>query len=168
MSTEAKARPSGPRRTPLWLSWLGGALVVTALYYLLPLGRRSTSGATASVVFMAGLVVVVWAVVQQVRAVRTTGADIGGLLAVFYVAVVFFAATYYVLEHRSPGQFEGLHTRLDAFYFAVTVVTTVGFGDVHAVEQGARSLVTIQMLFDVVVLGFAVQVVRSGRQRTGT
>jgi uncharacterized membrane protein len=116
----------------------------------------------AAVVFVAGVFVVVWAVVRQVQAIRTTGGHVGALLTLFYLAVVFFAATYYVVEHTWPNQFESLATRTDALYFAVTVVATVGFGDVHAAGQAARALVTVQMLFDIVVLGVAVTVVRSG------
>jgi hypothetical protein len=140
-------------------------LAVTAVYYLLPLGQRSVSGGVATVVFVAGIVVVVWAVVRQVRLVRTTGGHVAALLTVFYVAVVFFAATYYAVERTWPDQFENLATRTDALYFAVTVVATVGFGDVYAAGQAARVLVTVQMLFDIVVLGVAVTVVRSGGWR---
>jgi hypothetical protein len=72
------------------------------------------------------------------------------------VAVVVFAFSAYTLERGDPTQFEGLETRLDALYFAAATAATVGFGDVHAVGQGARALVLGQMVFNVVLLGAAV------------
>ena len=55
-------------------------------------------------------------------------------------------------------------------YFSATVFTTVGFGDITAKGQGARVLVTIQMMLDLVVVGLVVRLVvtaaiKIGRQR---
>jgi voltage-gated potassium channel len=53
-------------------------------------------------------------------------------------------------------------------YFSVTVFSTVGFGDITAKSEGARVLVTAQMITDIVVVGVAVKViaqaVRRGRE----
>jgi hypothetical protein len=63
----------------------------------------------------------------------------------------------------------GISTRTDALYFTVATLTTVGYGDVHAQGQIARSLVTLQLLFDVVFVGAAVStLLRSLRLRAGT
>lgn len=43
-----------------------------------------------------------------------------------------------------------LETRTDSLYFTLQVLTTVGLGDVHAVGQTARAMVTVQMAFDLV------------------
>lgn len=56
-------------------------------------------------------------------------------------------STGYLLLSGHVGELEGIRTRIDAFYFTSTTLTTVGFGDIKAVGQWARSLVTIQMLF---------------------
>lgn len=68
-------------------------------------------------------------------------------------------------------QFVGLATKTDAlYYFALTTLTMVGFGDVHAAGQLARALVIVQLLFNVVVLASAARVLSRGiaaRTRTG-
>jgi voltage-gated potassium channel len=60
-------------------------------------------------------------------------------------------------------------TRIDSMYFSATVFTTVGFGDITAKGQGARVLVTIQMMLDLVVVGLVIRLVvnavKVGRQR---
>ena len=49
--------------------------------------------------------------------------------------------------------------KIGALYFTVTVFSTVGFGDITAKTDLARTLVTIQMLFNLVVIGLAAKVV---------
>jgi Ion channel len=53
------------------------------------------------------------------------------------------------------GEFEGLATRIDALYFALTTLFTVGYGDIHPVGQLARALVSVQMVLNVGVLALA-------------
>ena len=48
-------------------------------------------------------------------------------------------------------------TRTDGLYFTVTVFSTVGFGDITAASQGARLVVTAQMLLDLLALGLVVR-----------
>jgi voltage-gated potassium channel len=76
----------------------------------------------------------------------------------------------------SAGNFGEKLTHTDALYFAVTVFTTVGFGDITAKSEGARLLVTGQMVTDLIILGIGAKIifgaVTRGRQRqpqnTGT
>jgi subtilase family serine protease len=49
--------------------------------------------------------------------------------------------------------------KVDALYFTVTVFSTVGFGDITAKTDLARTLVTIQMLFNLVVVGLIAKVI---------
>ena len=60
-------------------------------------------------------------------------------------------------------EFVSLETKTDALYFALTTLATVGFGDVHAEGQIARTLVIIQMVFNVVVLTRAAQALLASR-----
>ena len=52
---------------------------------------------------------------------------------------------------------DGLHTRVDALYFTVVTMATVGYGDVHAEGQGARMLVIGLIIFDVVIVASLVR-----------
>ncbi|WP_203453608.1 potassium channel family protein [Jiangella aurantiaca] len=67
--------------------------------------------------------------------------------------VVFFAVSYYLIERNTPGEFEGLATRTDALFYTVVTLRTVGYGDVHAAGQAARAGTTVQITFDLVVVG---------------
>jgi hypothetical protein len=76
------------------------------------------------------------------------------IIIVFLVSYVLLMAYVYLsLEGRFPGQVPGVSTHIDALYFTVTVLTTVGFGDITPVGQAAKAVVTVQMVFTVVVLG---------------
>ncbi|MFB9662569.1 potassium channel family protein [Glycomyces mayteni] len=105
---------------------------------------------TATAAMLATIALVArWEVVRQLR---DPAAPLGGLLvAVLGGVLVFALADYGVAVHR-PGQFAGIATRIDALYFALSTLLTVGFGDVHAQGQIARGLVTVQMAFNVTVI----------------
>ncbi|MCE1174149.1 MAG: potassium channel family protein [Propionibacteriales bacterium] len=74
------------------------------------------------------------------------------LLIAFELALVTFSLGYYLLAHANPAEFTGLTTRLDALYFSMTTMATVGYGDVSASGQLARLLVTIQLAFNLVFI----------------
>ncbi|MEV5480448.1 MULTISPECIES: potassium channel family protein [Streptomyces] len=70
-----------------------------------------------------------------------------------------FAAEYRVIENINSGQFSNLHSGLDALYFSVTVMATVGFGDVHPQGSLAKLIVTTQMLVDLVGVAVVLAVI---------
>ncbi|MEU2615040.1 potassium channel family protein [Micromonospora sp. NPDC007271] len=81
-------------------------------------------------------------------------------LAVALVAgVLAFALGDYVLATNRAGEFAGLRTRVDALYFALATITTVGYGDVHAQGQVARAVVCGQMLFSIGVIATGASIV---------
>ncbi|GAA4323145.1 potassium channel family protein [Streptomyces venetus] len=67
------------------------------------------------------------------------------------LAVLVFASGYYALAQR-PGQFVGLHTRVDALYFTVVTLATVGYGDITPSGQEARMVTVLQILYTFVFL----------------
>jgi voltage-gated potassium channel len=90
------------------------------------------------------------------------------LLAALYLLVLTFATAYALVATLSPGQFEGIHDRTNALYFSMTVVSTVGLGDVHPTGHLAQLLVTAQMIFDLVYLGTALRLLgTAGRDGSG-
>ena len=85
--------------------------------------------------------------------------------------VLLFASVYLAMARASPASFSTHQlTRTDALYFTVTTFTTVGFGDITPASQGARLVVTAQMILDLLVLGLGIRVfvgaVQLGRQQT--
>ncbi|RAG81305.1 two pore domain potassium channel family protein [Streptacidiphilus pinicola] len=149
----------------------GSIIVLTTLYYVLPLDHASLpSVITMLVVGLAGFVTLVVFQVERIVRSPLPGARAAESLATsvpFFI--LLFAATYVALAGLSPSNFGEHLTHTDGLYFAVTVFATVGFGDITAKTETARLVVTGQMIADLVVLGVAVRVVvgavRRSRQR---
>ncbi|MFI5610952.1 potassium channel family protein [Amycolatopsis sp. NPDC051903] len=146
---------------------------LVAVYYLLPVDRPVDGWTVVGLV--AGVGLVVGLVVGEIRAIlRAKYPALQGVQALALIVPLFllvFANAYYVLQHNVPQSFDAPLTRTDALYFVVTVFATVGFGDIVAVTQTARVLVTVQMLGDLLVIGVALRVivvaVQHSRQRPG-
>lgn len=138
-------------------------------YYSVPLDWTVAAPRLAVLLTVVGAAVLGWAITAQVlHHVRgSTPVGLPSLVMLLLLVLVVFALGYLALETARPGQFEDLHTRTDSLYFTMQVLTTVGLGDVHAVGQTARALVTGQMAFDLVFVGAAVSVAgRRFRSRT--
>jgi voltage-gated potassium channel len=62
------------------------------------------------------------------------------------------------MARANPDNFS-IHTltRTDTLYFAMTVFSTVGFGDIAPTSQVARILVTVQMALNLILLGLGVR-----------
>jgi voltage-gated potassium channel len=137
----------------------GTSLVLFALYFVLPLqGER---GAGAVVLLAGGLVVFAAVLGWQVREIVV--ADYPHLRAVEAVGVaiplvvVVFSAVYLSMAQADPSAFSEELSRIDALYFTVTTLGTVGFGDITATAQATRLVVTIQMMVDLVLIGFIIR-----------
>jgi hypothetical protein len=79
------------------------------------------------------------------------------LLSSLYMLVLLFAFVYALLGIEGSGQFAGISDRTDALYFSVTLVATVGFGDIHPTGTVAQLVVTAHMLFNLIYLGTALR-----------
>jgi Ion channel len=166
--------PPAKRRRLLGLGLLrslGSTAVLVVLYYLLPLDHIKN----VPVTLVAGLLILVAVAIWQLRVIST--ARYPGLRAVEALAttlplfLLLFASAYLVMAGSNPANFSAHSlTRTDALYFTVTVFSTVGFGDITAVSQSARLVVTIQMLLDLLALGLVVRAfvgaVQLARQQT--
>jgi voltage-gated potassium channel len=133
------------------------ALVV--LYFVLPAGGK-IGVAGWGLTFGIGLLMLsaVFVIVANRMLKRGVAAKAMGMLSVLTVGVLFFARADYLLALQ-PGQFAELHTKIDALYFAVSTLATVGFGDIHATGQAARAAVTVQMVFNLVFIGIGISLV---------
>lgn len=133
-----------------------------AIYIVCPVPGKDAPPLLSWLLFAGGVIAIGYAVVALVRRRRTAPDDNGvrleALVALVYALVVFFSLTYLSLATRED-QFVDLDNRVDALYFTVSTVATVGFGDVHAVGSAARLAVTVQMALDLLVLGIAARLV---------
>lgn len=161
----ATAEPVHPHRQR-WLIARGlliaaaSSVLMVAAYYTLPLGSLSDISVAAELVL--GVIVLVGVVAWQLSAIeRATYPAVRAVQALAVTTPLFlllFAASYYVLSLDDPATFNETLSRSDALYLTVTVFATVGFGDITAQSEGARLLVTVQMLLDLVVLGLGLRV----------
>lgn len=143
-------------------------VLLTVGYYLLPLqapwGDAVTAGRLAGTVLSWVLLCfLLWAEARRSRQRQQREYHrVQQLLTVLYLLVLGFALVYIVTATVSPEQFSGMANRSDALYFSVTIMGTVGFGDVHAAGTVARLMVTAQMLFNLIYLGTALRVLSAG------
>lgn len=143
------------------LAIVGTALFVVAAvaaYFAMPPKDLDVDSVWHAVLLLALAVVLL--VLLYVVSLRRIGRSRYPMLRALLIITVFFvtyvllmAYVYLSLESRFPGQVPGVSTHVDALYFTVTVLTTVGFGDIAPVGQAAKAVVTTQMVFTVVVLG---------------
>jgi hypothetical protein len=130
-----------PLRGQRW--WIGVAVGVIAILGTLPL------------------------TVKRVQAVRLAEQPIvvalEAIVLLITMLVLGFASVYYAMDVHHE-QFEGLSTRLDAVYYTVTTLATVGYGDVHPVGQAARAVATGQMLLNLAFVGIVVRVLARAAQ----
>ena len=78
------------------------------------------------------------------------------LLAVFLIG---FAFVYLALSASDPASFSEPLTRTGALYFAVTVLSTVGFGDITPKIDATRWIVMAQMLIDIGLIAGALRLI---------
>lgn len=129
------------------------------LYFVIPLtGRTSAASGVLLVVGLAAfLALLTWQVRSVMRAdqPRLRALEVLGTAVPFFL--LLFAATYFLLARNDQTAFSQQLSRLDALYFTVTVFATVGFGDIVARSETARSIVTVQMVGDLVLIGLGVR-----------
>jgi hypothetical protein len=157
-----------PARLALQISLLVGA------YYLAPVGEVLTEaaqlvrmGGTLALLLILGLIT--WWVSRHVAREISAPDDairMDELVLAAVVGVAVFALADLIVATVSPSQFVNLRTKTDALYFALTTLTTIGYGDIYAQGQLARALLIVQMLFNVIVLATAARnVIRAAGRR---
>lgn len=144
-------------RAARWLRLVGIVALVLCLYFVVPVNAHPHGGPVLRAVLAVVLfVALAAAVLSQVRlSLADESRRLDGLVTAIVAVWVVFSLVFYLLAVRQHGQLEGLHTRVDALYFAASTMLTIGYGDVHATGQLARGLVLLQMLFDIVFVATA-------------
>ncbi|MEZ5179102.1 MAG: potassium channel family protein [Acidimicrobiales bacterium] len=79
--------------------------------------------------------------------------------------IVIFAYSYLTLSVSDAGSFTQPLGRADCVYFTITVLATVGFGDIAPVTSVARLVTSAQMVLDLVVIGLVVRVLFGAAQQ---
>jgi hypothetical protein len=112
------------------------------------------------------IVVIVWQVRRifqadypELRAIEALGV----ILAVF---LVLFSGLYLSMSHSSGSTFTQSLDHMGALYFTVTVFPTVGFGDITAKTDGARAIVSVQMILDLILIASVARLLVTAARKT--
>ena len=149
----------------------GSTAGLLVLYACVPV--PGTSGAGALVGMIGGLLVFVaivgWGIRTIVRAEHPVLRAVEVVALALPLLVVVFAFTYLSVSRADAASFTEHLSRIDAMYYTVSTIATVGFGDIAATSDAARILVTVQMLFDLALIAGLVRLVilatRTGLRR---
>jgi len=132
-------------------------LVIYAVFPVEPL-----VSAEAATRLLIALVILAGVVLLQLQAIRSASYPqlraIEAVVIAITVLIVLFGLMYVGLAQANPANFTKQLNRISAFYFTVTILSTVGFGDIAADSDLARLIVTIQMLLDLTLLAVVVRV----------
>jgi len=151
---------------------VGTVAVLVTVYYLLPLNHV----AAIVVILPTGLILLTILVVFETRSIISSPYPAAHAIEAIAISIplvlLLFASAYVSMSKLSSGSFGGPLTHTASLYFTVTVFSTVGFGDITAKTDGARLLVTGQMVVDIVIIGVVVKAlsyavkVRRGKGQT--
>jgi voltage-gated potassium channel len=140
------------------------AISVTALltvYFMLPLQDRDNLGLRA-VAVVAGLTIFGAIFVRQLRQIRKARYPVlRAVEAIAMVATLFIvvmASIHYNLAAATPSSYSEVLSRLDALYFTVTTLATVGYGDITPTSDVTRSVTMVQMVMGIALLGAGIRI----------
>lgn len=154
---------------PTLLAALGLAALILVAYAVVPLPDNDEppwavviSILVVSVIYMT---VGVWAVFHIDRSPRPLRAGITALVVMLTAVVVLFALAYLALSIDNPDNFNVVLDRVSALYFTMTVLTTVGFGDIHAQSHPAMITVMVQMVVSLTLITTGARVIVEATRR---
>jgi hypothetical protein len=131
------------------------------IYYTAPLVPRAHGAiwwrlTVAMALFTAVTSQQLQAIVRNARPMRRAVVALAVVLPLF---VVVFSWLYLVVSRSTPAAFGIKMSRTTALYFTVTVLSTVGFGDITPKTDPARLLVSAQMVMDLILIAVVVKLI---------
>ncbi|RZL73175.1 MAG: two pore domain potassium channel family protein [Rhodococcus sp. (in: high G+C Gram-positive bacteria)] len=142
--------------------------LLLALYFFVPLDnmndlRRWLLLVGAICVFGA---VTAWEFSRILRSRYPVQQAVETIATVLPLYLLGFSILYYLLAAVNPGSFSTSLSRMASLYFTVTVFSTVGFGDISALSDTGRAVVTIQMITNLALLGIGGKVLYGAIERS--
>jgi drug/metabolite transporter (DMT)-like permease len=155
MQEEATADVNAQQPPSHLLRWLLACLALFVAFMVVPIRPEIDSWTLVlrwciTLAMLAALVILIRR--QALRQLRQADAPVGALVVGILAGLLVFALIDYGVAVHRPGQFSGMDSRVDALYFALSTLLTVGFGDITADGQGARVLVCVQMAFNITAI----------------
>lgn len=145
-----------------------GALLIVVMLSFVP---SSTDGSMVVPVVVALIGAVIYALFfrRQVRKIAHSrfptlmASEALVLLAALFLGV--FAMIYVAISLSDPSAFTEPLDAFTSYYFALTVLATVGFGDITPVTTLARSFTMVQMALDLVFIAVLIRIVSSAARK---
>lgn len=148
----------------LWTIVLRSAattLLVGVLYAVMPVA--SDHRGASLMILIVGLVVLTIVVLVRLRQIQRNPQPVASAIETLALIIPLFLAvfawTYLSLSQSTPSSFTEPLSRVDAIYFTIVVVGTVGFGDIAPRTDLARIFVSIQIILGITLLTAVVRVV---------
>ncbi|MGI5239640.1 potassium channel family protein [Dactylosporangium sp. CA-139066] len=111
------------------------------------------------------LVMVLWELRAMMAAPHPRRRALGILISSFPMVILPFAGAYVWLASRDPAHFGRPISHVAGLYFAMTVFTTTGFGDIAPRTEPAQLMVLAQMLADVLYVGLFARLLVAAARR---
>jgi len=115
------------------------------------------------IVVIACIAVYVWYFRRQLRKIkRSRFPQLAAVEALILIATMFLAvfAAIYVMESTSDASaFSEQLDHFNAYYFALSILATVGFGDITPVTTAARATAMVQMAIDIAFIAVLVRII---------
>lgn len=146
-----------------------GALLIVVMLTLVP---SSPDGRMAAPFVVAAIGTAIYVVESRRQLRRIMHSRFPGLMAaesLILLAAMFlavFAMIYVSLSLADPEAFTEPLDAFTSYYFALTVLATVGFGDITPVTTVARAVTMVQMALDLVFVALLIRVVSTAARKS--
>ncbi len=104
---------------------------------------------------------------RQVRRIATSehpqATWIEALIVLGTLFLAIFAHIYRVLGGADGASFTQTMDLLNSYYYSLTVLSTIGFGDITPLTTNAKVFTMAQILCDLALIGFVLKVLSSAR-----
>jgi voltage-gated potassium channel len=160
------ARRLGTRELVLVILQTVARLVVgfAFIFWLMSLAPQTPEDSLFYPVLLAVLGVTIYVVffIRQLRGVyKARFPTLRAVEALILTATMFlaiFAMTYVSISIDTADAFTEQLTGFSSYYYALTVLATVGFGDIAPVSVPARSVTMVQMALDIAFIAVLIRI----------
>jgi voltage-gated potassium channel len=171
MEHESPPKPLRPIWVEITFSAIRTILGLTFIFWVLSLVPEESDPRVSIPVTLLLIGMVIYGLVLRWQLKRVVKSERPGLVAAeslilsagLFIAI--FSAIYVIIEGDNPGSFSEPIDHFTAAYFTLTVLATVGFGDITAVSDTARLIVMMQMALGLGFLAVIIKVFTSAAQR---
>jgi len=174
-SDESASQVSQASQLPAWREFVFAIVrtiaAVAFIFWLLTLTPTRTDPEVSIPLILLVLGMIAYTFVLRLQLNRVHRAKLPGLIAsesliisaALFIAI--FSALYVIVDGDVPGSFSEPMDHFAAAYFTLTVLATVGFGDITPVSDIARFLVMVQMALGLGFLAVMIKVFTSAARR---